>query len=67
MAQLATLISQRYPYTLALTLVALGFGLVLALPAGILALVQRGRWLDQLLSVVSLFGLSVPGIAQGRC
>jgi peptide/nickel transport system permease protein len=61
------LISQRYPYTLALTLVALGFGLVLALPAGILAAVRRGRWLDQLLSVVSLFGLSVPGIAQGRC
>ncbi|HEV2488047.1 MAG TPA: ABC transporter permease [Terracidiphilus sp.] len=59
------LISQRYPYTLALTLVALGFGLVLALPAGIVAAVRRGRWLDQLLSVVSLFGLSVPGIALG--
>ncbi len=61
----AHLISQRYPYTLALTLTALGFGLVLALPAGILAAVGRGRWLDQLLSVVSLFGLSVPGIALG--
>jgi ABC-type dipeptide/oligopeptide/nickel transport system permease component len=59
------LISQRYPYTLALTLVALGFALILALPAGILAAVRRGRWLDQLLSVVSLFGLSVPGIALG--
>ena len=59
------LISQRYPYTLALTLVALGFGLVLALPAGILAAVRRGRWLDQVLSVISLFGLSVPGIALG--
>ena len=61
----AHLISQRYPYTLALTFVALGFGLILALPAGILAAVRRGRWLDQLLSVVSLFGLSVPGIALG--
>ena len=61
----AHLISQRYPYTLALTLVALGFALVLALPAGILAAVRRGRWLDQLLSVVSLFGLSIPGIALG--
>jgi peptide/nickel transport system permease protein len=45
--------------------VALGFALILALPAGILAAVRRGRWLDQLLSVVSLFGLSVPGIALG--
>jgi peptide/nickel transport system permease protein len=61
----AQLIAARYPYTLALTLTALGFGLVLALPAGILAAVRRGRWLDQTLSVVSLFGLSVPGLALG--
>jgi peptide/nickel transport system permease protein len=61
----AHLIAARYPYTLALTLTALGLGLLLALPAGILAAVNRGRWLDQLLSVVSLFGLSVPGLALG--
>jgi peptide/nickel transport system permease protein len=61
----AQLISQRYPYTLALTLTALGLALVLSLPAGILAAVRRGRWLDQLLSVVSLFGLSVPSLALG--
>ncbi len=59
------LIAQRYPYTLALTIAALVLGLVLALPAGILAALRRGRWADQLLSVVSLFGLSVPGIALG--
>jgi ABC-type dipeptide/oligopeptide/nickel transport system permease component len=59
------LIEQRYPYTLALTLASLGFGLVLALPAGIVAAVRRGRWVDQALSVVSLFGLSVPPIALG--
>jgi len=61
----AHLIAARYPYTLALTLTSLGFGLALALPAGILAAVRRGRWVDQLLSVVSLFGLSVPGLALG--
>jgi ABC-type dipeptide/oligopeptide/nickel transport system permease component len=61
----AHLIAARYPYTLALTLTALGLALVLALPAGILAAVRRGRWVDQALSVVSLFGLSVPGIALG--
>jgi ABC-type dipeptide/oligopeptide/nickel transport system permease component len=59
------LVAQRYPYTLALTVAALGIGLVLALPAGIAAAVRRGRWLDQALSVVSLFGLSVPGLALG--
>jgi peptide/nickel transport system permease protein len=61
----AHLIAARYPYTLALTLTSLGFGLALALPAGILAAVRRGRWLDQTISVVSLFGLSVPGLALG--
>jgi ABC-type dipeptide/oligopeptide/nickel transport system permease component len=59
------LILERYPYTLALTLAALVLALALALPAGILGAVRRGRALDQTLSVVSLFGLSVPGIALG--
>ena len=61
----SSLIWARYPYTIALTLTALGLGIALALPAGILAAVRRGRWVDQLLSVVSLFGLSVPGLALG--
>jgi len=61
----AHLIVQRYPYTLALTLSALILGIILALPAGILAALRRGRALDHILSVVSLFGLSVPGIALG--
>jgi len=60
-----SLIAARYPYTIALTLTALSLGIALALPAGILAAVWRGRWVDQLLSVVSLFGLSVPGLALG--
>lgn len=59
------LIAMRYPYTAALALTALAIALALALPAGMLAAVRRGRWLDQSLSVVSLFGLSVPGIALG--
>jgi peptide/nickel transport system permease protein len=59
------LILERYPYTLALTLAALVLALLLALPAGIFAALHRGRAVDQSLSVVSLFGLSVPGIALG--
>ncbi len=61
----AHLIVARYPYTLALTLAALLLALLLALPAGIAAAVWRGRWLDQLLAVVSLGGLSVPGLVLG--
>jgi peptide/nickel transport system permease protein len=64
-ATVSSLIAARYPYTLALTLTALAMGLALALPAGILAAVRRGRWLDQVLSVASLSGLSVPGLVLG--
>lgn len=61
----AHLVAQRYPYTLALAASALALALILALPAGMLAAVSRGRGIDQALSVVSLFGLSVPGLALG--
>lgn len=59
------LVVQRYPYTIALTLSSLFLALALALPAGIFAAVQRGGWVDQLLSVASLSGLSVPGLVLG--
>jgi peptide/nickel transport system permease protein len=61
----AHLIAARYPYTIALTLAALMLALALALPAGILAAVRRGKPTDQILSVVSLFGISIPGLALG--
>ncbi len=61
----AHLIAQRYPFTMALTVAALALALLLAVPAGMLAAMRRGKWLDQALSVVSLSGLSVPGIALG--
>jgi peptide/nickel transport system permease protein len=57
------LISTRYPYTIELTVTALIVGLLLAVPAGVLAAVKRSRWQDQTLGLVSLFGLSVPSFA----
>ncbi|HTV05966.1 MAG TPA: ABC transporter permease [Acidobacteriaceae bacterium] len=64
-ATVVNLILTRYPYTIALTVTALGLALAISVPAGIVAAVRRGRWLDQTLSVVSLSGLSVPAIALG--
>ena len=59
------LILTRYPYTLELTISALLLGLLLAVPAGVMAAVKRGRWHDQTLGIVSLMGLSVPAFALG--
>jgi peptide/nickel transport system permease protein len=60
-----SLIAQRYPYTLQLTLGALLVAIVLSVPAGVRSAKRRNRWDDRLLSVVSLFGLSFPNFALG--
>jgi len=61
----SSLIVQRYPYTLQLTVAALIVALLLSVPAGVRSAQRRGRWDDKLLSVVSLFGLSFPNFALG--
>jgi len=60
-----SLVAQRYPYTLQLTLAALLVAIVLALPAGVRSAQRRNRWDDRLISIVSLFGLSFPNFALG--
>ena len=59
------LVLQRYPYTLELTVAALLFALLLAIPAGMVAALHRGRTRDHVVGVVSLFGLSFPSFALG--
>jgi len=59
------LIAQRYPYTLQLTIAALGVAILLSLPAGVRSAQRRNRWDDRAISVISLFGLSFPNFALG--
>ncbi len=61
----SSLIVQRYPYTLQLTLAALLVAIVLSIPAGVHSARRRNHWDDRALSVVSLFGLSFPNFALG--
>jgi len=60
-----SLIAQRYPYTLQLTIAALLVAILFSVPAGVRSARRRDRWDDRLLSVVSLFGLSFPNFALG--
>uniref|UniRef100_A0A7V4XRK8 ABC transporter permease n=1 Tax=Acidobacterium capsulatum TaxID=33075 RepID=A0A7V4XRK8_9BACT len=60
-----SLVLNRYPYTVELTLAALLIGLLLSIPAGIQAALYRGRWQDHAVGVVSLLGLSFPVFALG--
>jgi ABC-type dipeptide/oligopeptide/nickel transport system permease component len=60
-----SLIGERYPYTLELTLASLFVAILLSIPAGVRSAQRRDRWDDRTLSVVSLFGLSFPNFALG--
>ncbi len=59
------LITQRYPYTLQLTLASLFVAIILSIPAGVRSAQRRNHWDDRLISVISLFGLSFPNFALG--
>jgi peptide/nickel transport system permease protein len=59
------LVLERYPYTLALTALAMLLGVGLAVPAGVISARQQDRWPDRTLGLLSLVGLSFPNFALG--
>jgi peptide/nickel transport system permease protein len=60
-----TLILERLPVTIELTVLAVGFALVLGIPAGIVSATRRDRAIDNVTRVGTLVGLSVPVFWQG--
>lgn len=61
----ADVIAERLPATIELSLVALLFALVTAIPLGVLAAIRRNSILDRLATVGSLLGVSLPGFWFG--
>jgi peptide/nickel transport system permease protein len=61
----ATVIAERLPATIELTIVAMILAIALAIPLGILAAVKKGTILDKLATVTSLLGVSLPGFWFG--
>lgn len=58
-------ISFVIPYTLQLTLAAIVIALLVGIPAGVLTAVKRNTWVDYLIRVLSLAGLSAPAFYIG--
>ena len=54
-------ILRRLPVSLELAVLAMFFGLLLALPAGIFSAIRQDTWLDYLLRSGAVGGLSIPG------
>lgn len=54
------LIGSALPATLLLSGAALLFSILVAIPLGIIAAVKRNTWIDQTITLISFFGLSLP-------
>jgi len=61
----AELIGERFMPTLWLTLVAMGWSMVVGIALGVIAGVRRGRWVDQASMVLAISGVSFPGFWLG--
>jgi peptide/nickel transport system permease protein len=59
------IIKPRLPVTFELAVLALGFSVLLGVPAGVISAVRRGRPLDYALRILSLAGLSMPSFWLG--
>jgi peptide/nickel transport system permease protein len=60
-----TLILNRFPATLELTLAALGVAILIAFPLGVSAALKNDSWIDYGSRMVSLLGLAVPSFWLG--
>ena len=59
------LILERYPATIELAIAAMLVAVCIAIPMGVVAGKNRGNWIDNVLSVVALVGISLPGFVIG--
>lgn len=58
-------IAERLPVTLGLTFAALSLAVVVAVPAGTLAAIKRGSWLDRLTTMSTTMGVAMPNFWLG--
>lgn len=49
-----------FPATFELSTIAIIIGVVIGVPAGVVAAARKGRWIDHVIRIVGLFGYSVP-------
>src|SRR5262249_25028335 len=60
-----SIILTRYPATIELALLSLVIGLVIAMPAGVLAASRAGTRLDRCITTFTLLGISLPNFVLG--
>src|SRR5213593_1405534 len=61
----ASAILARYPATVKLAIASMIFSVIVSVPFGVVSAVRRGHAADRAISLVSLFGVSLPNFALG--
>jgi peptide/nickel transport system permease protein len=64
-AKVSRLISERFPATLELALIAAALALLVGIPMGVYAALRRGTFLSQVFMTISLLGVSLPTFLIG--
>ena len=64
-ATVTSTILQRYPATVELAVASMIFAVIVSVPLGIIGALRRGRAADHTISVVTLFGVSLPNFVLG--
>lgn len=59
------LIKSRLPVTLSLTIMSLGIAIIVAVPLGIIAARNSGKWSDYIISIITQLGMAVPSFWLG--
>ncbi|OYU48090.1 MAG: peptide ABC transporter [Rhizobiales bacterium PAR1] len=59
------LVAQKLPVTLQLAAMAMVIAILIGIPAGIISAVKKDSWLDYVVNVVSLWGISTPNFWLG--
>ena len=62
---ISSLVWEKFKRTVPLTLSAMTFGIVVAVPLGIVAGLRPFTWLDNFISAISLFGVAAPSFWVG--
>lgn len=63
--EVSVLLGQRLPTTLQLTIMALIIAVAIGVPTAVFASTRRGGWLDDLMTTISTFGISMPAFWLG--
>lgn len=53
-------LKQRFPITAYLGVIALAFSTIIGIPAGVIAAIRRGGWLDQVITAIGNLGITAP-------